>query len=254
MKSLILVFFFALSASAILAQSPPTVAMDFTADDCQGITHNLFSELDEGNVILMEFVMLDPCIACVKVRELLQPISSAFEASHPGRYKLYTIGWTNSITCADMEAWMDKHIFANIFFQGNGDMTDYYGGMGMPTVVLVAGKDHKVLYVSDVNNGFNKADTAIIRARIAEALTAAEVKPLILKDETAVYPNPATDIIRIASEAFGQVSILNALGQVVATRAIGVKGEIDVAQLTPGLYSILYAHGGLERRASFIKR
>src|SRR5688572_14430537 len=93
MKNFILLVF-VLSASIAFAQNP-TVAMDFTANDCDGASHNLFSDLDAGNVVLMEFIMLDPCLSCVKARESLQPMFQQFEASHPGRFRIYTIGWTN---------------------------------------------------------------------------------------------------------------------------------------------------------------
>jgi hypothetical protein len=37
-------------------------ATDFTTDDCNGITHNLFDSLDAGNVIVISWVM--PCGPC----------------------------------------------------------------------------------------------------------------------------------------------------------------------------------------------
>lgn len=256
MKTLVLTLCFLLSASAASAQKP-TVAMDFTADDCGGFSHNLFSELDAGNVILMEFIMFN-CTPCITARQALQPMFEAFNASHPGKFQIYTIGWTNNMTCAQMQTWMEKHAFLNHFFPGNGDLTDYFGGMGMPTIALVAGKDHKVLYVNDVSTGFRLSDTAVLKSLIAEALTPADVEPgFSASNEFRLYPNPAYDIIRIAipdAEVIGEVEILNSLGQVVATRSVGATAEIQLTGLTPGFYSIRYSGGGQQRQLSFVKR
>ena len=40
-------------------------AEDWTQTDCNGVEHNLFSELDAGEVVLMEIVMLDGCVPCI---------------------------------------------------------------------------------------------------------------------------------------------------------------------------------------------
>ena len=54
-KSLLLMFF----ANISFAQKTPT---DFTTDDCNGVSHNLFDELNDGNVIVISWVM--PCGPC----------------------------------------------------------------------------------------------------------------------------------------------------------------------------------------------
>ena len=38
-------------------------ATDFTTDDCNGVTHNLFDSLDAGNVIVIAWAM--PCFSCI---------------------------------------------------------------------------------------------------------------------------------------------------------------------------------------------
>lgn len=34
-----------------------TTATNFTVDDCNGVTHDLFTELDEGKVVIIAWVM-----------------------------------------------------------------------------------------------------------------------------------------------------------------------------------------------------
>ena len=40
-----------------------TTATDFTANDCGGTSHTLFTELNAGNVIVITWVM--PCSSCI---------------------------------------------------------------------------------------------------------------------------------------------------------------------------------------------
>ncbi len=54
MKRLILLSFSILFAVAVFSQ---TIATDFSVDDCNGNFVNLFSELDEGKVVVIAWVM-----------------------------------------------------------------------------------------------------------------------------------------------------------------------------------------------------
>jgi len=57
MKKQILTFtFLILNTFGLIAQ---TNATDFTANDCDGVSHHLFSELDNGKVVVIAWVM--PC-------------------------------------------------------------------------------------------------------------------------------------------------------------------------------------------------
>ena len=54
MRKSILLSLSILFAVAIFSQE---YATDFTVEDCDGVTHNLFSILDEGKVVVMVWVM-----------------------------------------------------------------------------------------------------------------------------------------------------------------------------------------------------
>ncbi|MBL7984152.1 MAG: hypothetical protein JNM91_04100, partial [Flavobacteriales bacterium] len=57
--------FSALTASALaLSGVAQTTALDFTANDCDGMSHNLFTELEAGDVVIIELVMMgcQPCV------------------------------------------------------------------------------------------------------------------------------------------------------------------------------------------------
>jgi hypothetical protein len=64
-----------------------TTAMDFTQTDCDGTYHQLFSELDAGNVIILEYMMLN-CAPCVTGTQAMEAVIKPYELSHPGRVHL----------------------------------------------------------------------------------------------------------------------------------------------------------------------
>ena len=46
-----------------IVSSAQTTATNFTANDCSGTPHTLFTELDAGKVVVIAFVM--PCATCI---------------------------------------------------------------------------------------------------------------------------------------------------------------------------------------------
>lgn len=70
----------------------------------------------------------------------------------------------------------------------------YYGGFGMPTVVLLGGPNRDVMWVTA---DFSTSDTTIMRDSILAMLTA-DVKEISMEiSSLEVYPNPTSNIINI---------------------------------------------------------
>ncbi|MDD3877772.1 MAG: hypothetical protein PHT69_14220 [Bacteroidales bacterium] len=57
MKKIYTLFFAALLCSQLLGQTPLTTAADFTANDINGVSHNLFSILNSGKYVCIMFTM-----------------------------------------------------------------------------------------------------------------------------------------------------------------------------------------------------
>ena len=64
-----------------------TTATDFTANDCNGIPHSLFDELDNGKVIVITWVM--PCVPCATFAGYASDAVQYFATTHPGMVKNY---------------------------------------------------------------------------------------------------------------------------------------------------------------------
>ena len=157
MKKIYSLLFSCLFLSAIL-NAQPTTAYDFNMNDCSGNMHHLFDELDAGNVVVMELFMLS-CSPCVDAGNELEPMVQNLKASCSSKIKFYHFGFTNSYTCAQVTNWVSTNLYSSIPFDSGGVQVAYYGGMGMPTMAVVAGNTHKVLHTSV---GYNAGDTAII--------------------------------------------------------------------------------------------
>lgn len=159
MKFFLLILTIAISSLNLTGQN---TALDFTRTDCDGTEHHLFSELDEGKVVILDFVMLG-CAPCIWATRNLDTIVQAYESTYPGRVKLYALSYESSHTCEQMAAWRTDGGFPGVsIFTDGAQQISYYGGMGMPTIVITGGMDHKVFY-----NGYGYTpahDTAIIAA------------------------------------------------------------------------------------------
>jgi len=142
-----------LSLSALIVLSLGTVfsqthATDFTADDCDGNTHNLFSELDNGDVIVIAWVM--PCFSCISGPLSAYFTAEAFEITHPGRVKFYVADDYGNTSCSSLQDWCNNNGMTDVpvFSDSSVDMSDY-GTSGMPKVIVVGCTSHEIFFNSN---------------------------------------------------------------------------------------------------------
>ena len=197
-----------------------TTAMDWTKDDCDGNSHNLFSELDGGNVILCEYVM--NCVTCISAANYLNEIYLDYEVSDPGRVKFYAIDWKTAFDCSSFQSWASG-LSCTLFLDGY-DEVNYYGGFGMPTVVVLGGTDHHVYYNKLGYN--NSTDNGNVRKAIDEALKTTAINET--DDATSgisINPNPATASTSVNYSISGasdvSIEVLNIFGETVKTVQTG---------------------------------
>lgn len=237
MKNLLLIS--VLISISLLSNTQVTDAADWTKTDCDGTEHDLFTELDAGNVVIMELVMLDGCMPCITAANLMQPIIDQYNANYENRVKWYTMGYNDTYACEALITWKsDNEINCAAQFEEGADQIDYYGGMGMPTIVVVGRNTHQVYFNKF---GFIPADTIAFADAIEYALGIAE--PVAIEDKEvdlpSLSPNPAIDNIQInglRSENF-TIHILNSSGAKVFTTT-APQTSIDVSYLPSGVYFV----------------
>ena len=223
-----------------------TTATDFTTDDCNGVSHNLFSELDAGNVIVICWVM--PCGPCATYAGYASDAVQSFAGTHPGRVKYYLADDYANSTCSYINGWASNYNIVTdaSFSTADLSMSDY-GTAGMPKAVVL-GKNNYTVYYNDNDNYIRQADieSAIILA-LAESTVGINDNQSIFS--LFVSPNPSNDLLNITYSLEEQTTVkfevLNMLGEVVVINKI-ING-------TTGKHSIPLTVSGLSNGCYFLK-
>ena len=220
-------------------------ATDFTTDDCNGITHNLFDSLDAGNVIVISWVM--PCGPCATSTLPSYAAVQSFATSHPGRVHFYMADDYANTTCSSLISWGNTNNMPNSTFFSSSDVNmSGYGIAGMPKVVVLGGSDHTIFYnQNDSHITFNG-----VQNNISDALSA----PLAIHDHLnskfglISFPNPTKNgklnvSYRVDNIENINFDIINVLGKTVYSfdnqipKTIGQENiTFDISKLTKGTY------------------
>jgi len=215
-----------------------TTAMDFTRTDCDGAQHHLFQELNEGKVVVLEYIMLG-CPSCIVASERIRELIAPFEASNPGRVRQYMFGFIKNYTCAQLKSWQNENNLSGTMFEDGSSQVGYYGGMGMPTIVVTATSTHQVLFVKV---GFQESDTTAIKAAIATGLqyTPQGIGNDLSGQGIRIYPTLFTDRFSVSLPAVssGRLMIFDLLGKEVAVRDFEAVSAFTVGDLNlrSGIY------------------
>lgn len=182
MKKLLLLSAFCLMQIALFAQT----AVDFTANDCDGTSHNLFSELNSGKVIVLCWVM--PCGACTGPSLTTLNVVNSYAVTNPNTVYMYIVDDYANTSCASLDNWRDHEGLsgAKTFSNASINMADY-GSTGMPKIVVIGGGSHTVFY--NANNTVNPND---LQTAINSALQLIGINEQnTLAKSVSVSPNPA---------------------------------------------------------------
>lgn len=214
MKKIFISAILAVAATSLNAQ---TTATNWTAQDCNGTSHTLFNELDNGKVIVFVWVM--PCNSCVLGAKAAYNAAQSFATSNPGKVVYYLSDDLGDDNCSALNTWISANNIgntANMTVFGNSGNTineSDFGGSGMPHVIVMGGTDHKIYY-NQRNSAAN--DQTGIQAAINNAIGAlniAEAKPVF---SFGIAPNPAKDVVMVkAQKAITGIIITSVDGRVV---------------------------------------
>ncbi len=257
-NSIFLILLFSLGINKGMTAQAPTTAYDFNMNDCNGKMHHLFSELDSGNVVVMEFFMLS-CSPCIDAGHALDAMVTPMKKKYGEKVRFYQMGFTKSYTCTQIKSWVSTNGFANSVPFDSGDVqVAYYDGMGMPTIAVVAGKGHGVLFTS--TSFAPKTDTAVISKAIHTFFNPAGVLNESISSTVSIYPNPVSNAFTLSldSKKAGTlvITLTNLQGQKVADLpAENIKvGEWNKTISLPHLESGIYFLSGTVNGNFFTKK
>ena len=247
---------FLLSAVLFLcfANSKAQTALDFTQYDCVGNLHHLFDDLDSGHAVLLHFYMPN-CSSCAPPALVLQAMANNVNASYPGMVTGYAFPFNNSTTCSYSTTWVfSNHLGLYVPMDSGTAMVAHYGGFGMPTVVLLGGRNHRVLY-SSLN--FVTTDTSAMRDTILSLLSHPTLAVSSLSasiSDLSVFPNPLSDQLSVQvslrESADISLEIIDITGRQVYTLPVEkhntgtVSKQINTSSLPDGCYLLKLSVNG----------
>ncbi len=185
------------SVLVITITKAQTTAMQFSGQTCDGITTDLFADLDAGKAVILHFFMPN-CSACPPPAQDIQAMANNINMMHPGKVKGYAFPFNNATSCTVASNWVSLNGLSSLYepMDSGAAHVAHYGGFGMPTVVVVGGADHRVLFVTQ---SFISSDTTIMRDSIMGMLavsTGISQLPSAVKS-FSVFPNPANESVAI---------------------------------------------------------
>jgi hypothetical protein len=129
--------------------------------------------------------MIPNCQPCITAGKGLTSLVEPFKTSHPGKVKILQIAYSNSYTCEGMQSWKSANGFTHqILTLGNNEV-EYYGGMGMPTIVVVGPKDR---YVHYKKQGYSVSHNANITNAINNSLAGLTGLETYKENLAKIYP------------------------------------------------------------------
>ncbi len=194
-----------------------TTATNFTADDCGGTSHDLFTELDEGKVIVIAWVM--PCGGCLGPSIEAFQVAQSYAISHPDKVLYYMADDYANTDCSQLSSWATANGMGNsdAFFSTSKISMSDYGTPGMPKVIVVGCSNHKVYY--------NENNTAAgIGDAIDEALEECSNLSVLEKNinnnfNLELFPNPTQNITNVSYEMSQSsdltIDVVNMIGKTV---------------------------------------
>ena len=195
MKKIILllfVFFVVIKISG--AQTP----LQITGNDCNGNSHDLFADLDAGKAVVVFFFM-DACGSCPPPAQKIQAMANNVMTTYPGMVTGYVMPYINTTTCTATSNWVNNNsvpFYAP--YDSGAYQVAYYGGFGMPSVVLLGGSgaNRRVMFST---LSFATSDTTIIRDSILALLNTTGISDVQNSVFVfSVFPNPASDNIFVS--------------------------------------------------------
>lgn len=242
MKKLLLFSTALLTIAQLAAQ---TTATNFTCNDCAGTSHNLFTELNSGKVIVLTWVM--PCGACIAGASTAATTAQGFSTSNPGVVKFYLVDDNADTPCNTLGSWANTNSITTTANFSNAaiDMANY-GTSGMPKTIVVGGPNHTIFYNQNGTPSSSALHTAISNAITASTTGIIETNNVSFG--LTVFPNPAVNSAKVnytlTASTEVSINVINVLGQIVNTVSLGKQSagkqeyQVNLESLYSGIYFI----------------
>ena len=237
------------------------IATDFTANDCSGSSHNLFTELNAGKVVVLCWVM--PCGACTGPALTTYNVVQSYQSTNPNKVYMYTCDDYANTNCTSLNSWATGAGIAqqtwSLRFSNSVINMLNYGSTGMPKIVVVGGVNHTVFY--NVNNTVNATN-------LQNAINSALSTTGIIENSNSasflnVFPNPAGNTAEIKFSLVKPADISLELYNLEGKRLQKIfsgklnagenKIPVNLEKLSDGMYLVKFSDGDKNQFINLVK-
>jgi hypothetical protein len=235
-----------------------TTAYDYTKLDCNGISQNLYTTLDQGNIVVL--IYEHQCPSCLSGANNVKSVINSYYSSS-SNIKVWYLD-NGGFNCSSMNTWISNNsLIPGTLFQYSTDFSSPYGS-GMPVIVVTGGPNHTAFLVSlgpstivNIHNAIEEAIASIGIEDFSASLNILNVYPNPININTfTLYYNSAI-IQTIHAEIYNvEGKIVRPDFEINVSTGINSK-EINIGNLNNGIYFIhLNTNKGILLKKIFINR
>lgn len=233
----IIIFLFAIILNVnALAQCPLPNAVDFTTTDCHGNEVHLFDILDGGQYVLIDFFFT----TCGECNTTAPMIVESYQAFGCNRHDVFYMAISDIDHNNACQNWGNNYgvEYPIIGVDGGGyDVVNTYLIGVFPTVILIAPNRQIVIHdlypIEDAQTVIDALENQGIQQHDCEDSTVEHDA-----DNFTLYPNPVKENLMISGQNLGNVSVYNALGQVIFKTFGTDEININTSNYQNGIYFV----------------
>jgi len=160
-RYLLIIFSLFFTVGGSLAQTTLTTATDFTVTDNKGVEHNLYSYLDDGKHVVLDFFYA----VCGPCAEYSIKIDMSYEYFGCNNSDVVFIGIDFSSTQEDLDYFQETYGITYPLVlgdDGGSDICNNYGVNSFPTVILIA-PNREIIEQNIIVSDANRLNTTVER-------------------------------------------------------------------------------------------
>lgn len=192
MRQFIIIITLHLSLSPAFGQVP---VPDLALTGCDGAVHYLKSDLDNGRIIVLQFIN-QLTAASLNSLQNAEQITAAYKAGYDDLVYTYAVSSEAEMPCDEMPDFMPSSVTNYLWFESSGELNDHFRITGFPALVVLGTNGH----VYGVFQSYSVTREHALKAAIEEAITEAGENggaAIIRNSLGTVFPNPFTGSLNV---------------------------------------------------------
>ncbi|MCX6230692.1 MAG: T9SS type A sorting domain-containing protein [Bacteroidetes bacterium] len=255
MKKTYILFLLILLSSVSFSQ----IAPNFTVNDCNASSVDLYTQLNSGKVVIICWVM--PCSSCIPASKTTYNVAQSYQTSNPNKVLFYLCDDYGDTPCASIDSWANANTIpasaTSLRFSNAAINMTNYGSAGMPKIIVVGGASHTIFYSA---NG--TVDPTALQTGINNAILAAnsvnEIQDAAIA--ASLFPNPVSNLLNITFQLEKQsnvtIEIYNNLGAKILAKSEKCsqgnnKIEVNTKEFNKGIYYAKISNGNTSKTLKF---